>query len=67
MYVTPEFRGKGINKIILDKLISWCEFKGITNFYLDVYSENQPAIRAYEKAGFCSSLLEMKVSTSGRT
>lgn len=53
----------GINKIILDKLINWAKVKGITDFYLDVYSENQSAIRAYQKAGFSSSMLEMKMST----
>lgn len=63
MYVIPEFRGRGINKIILDKLINWAKVKGITDFYLDVYSENQSAIRAYQKAGFSSSMLEMKMST----
>ena len=29
---------------------------------LDVYAENQAAIRAYEKAGFKSNLIEMSIS-----
>jgi ribosomal protein S18 acetylase RimI-like enzyme len=67
MYVLPEFRGRGINKSILEKLISWGSKKQIVDFYLDVYSSNQSAIRAYEKVGFNASLLEMKLSTNDST
>lgn len=59
MYVAPDWRGHGLNKMILDKLISWSEAQGITVFMLDVYAGNEPAIRAYEKAGFKPNLLEM--------
>jgi len=59
MYVEPAYRGKGINKLILNSLKEWSKDKGVFNFSLDVYAENQPAIRAYEKAGFKSNLIEM--------
>ena len=67
MFVLPQFRGQGINKTILDKLISWGSINGITDFYLDVYASNQAAIKAYQKVGFTPSLLEMKLDTKVRT
>ena len=62
MYVLPEFRGRRINKMIVDFLINWCKGRGVNHIYLDVYALNAPAIRAYEKAGFTSSLVEMKLN-----
>ncbi len=59
MYVAPKWRGRGINKRILDELISWGSNRGVHVYKLDVYSGNQSAIRAYEKMGFTSNLLEM--------
>lgn len=61
MYVTPDFRGRGVNKKIIDHLISWSKNKGVRDLYLDVYSGNTTAIKAYEKVGFKSSLTEMKL------
>lgn len=63
MYVAEEYRGLGLNKVLLQDLVSWGQQQGVTNFYLDVYAENKPAIRAYEKFGFRNSLLEMKLDT----
>lgn len=64
MFVDPAYRGRGINQTIIDGLISWSKEKGITAVYLDVYADNQAAVRAYEKAGFCKSLIEMKLNLS---
>ena len=61
MYVSPDFRGKGINKALVEQLISWSKSKGVQVAYLDVYSGNASAIKAYEKSGFEPSLLEMKL------
>lgn len=61
MYVAHEYRGQGVNKDILNRLISWSRDKGARDLYLDVYSENSPAIKAYIKAGFSSSIIEMKL------
>lgn len=61
MYVVPAYRGQGLNKQMMDRLIIWAEERGVNDFYLDVYSANQSAITAYEKAGFQPSLLEMKL------
>jgi ribosomal protein S18 acetylase RimI-like enzyme len=61
MYVKPEHRGKGVNQLILDALLSWAKERNLTEIRLEVYCENVAAIRAYQKAGFVSNLLEMRL------
>lgn len=61
MYVKPEYRGKGINKIITDELIHWAKSRNISEIRLDVYAENESAVKAYEKAGFEPHLLTMRL------
>ncbi|WP_454047475.1 GNAT family N-acetyltransferase [Chryseobacterium sp. Marseille-Q8038] len=61
MYVKPEHRGKGINKVITDELISWSKSRRISEVRLDVYAQNESAIKAYEKAGFEPHLLTMRL------
>lgn len=63
MYVKPEHRGKGVNKLILDELISWAKSKNISEIRLDVYTQNESAVKAYEKAGFESLLVTMRMKT----
>lgn len=65
MYVEPEYRGLGINKLIMENLMKWSKEQGVLDFYLDVYDENDAAIRAYEKVGFSKSLVEMKINLGG--
>lgn len=60
MYVKPEFRGRGLNNILLNDLKKWILSKGITEVRLQVYSENDAAVRAYEKAGFKKILTTMR-------
>jgi len=61
MYVVPEYRGQGLNKALLNALNNWCREQGLQTVYLDVYSNNNSAIRAYEKAGFVANMVEMKM------
>jgi GNAT superfamily N-acetyltransferase len=60
MYVDPPFRGKGVNRLIMDGLENWAAEQGITELRLDVYHENLPAIKAYEKTGFSKHMIEMR-------
>ena len=60
MYVLPEFRGKGLNKRIIDHLKNWAALQNIHEFRLEVYYDNVGAIRAYEKIGFSRYSLEMR-------
>lgn len=61
MYVKPEYRGRGINRLILDSLKQWASGQGIDEIRLEVYEENIAARKAYEKAGFKGHLLEMRM------
>ena len=62
MFVSPEHRGKRVNATIVEHLINWSSERGVKDCYLHVYADNAPAIRAYEKAGFDSLMVEMKLS-----
>jgi ribosomal protein S18 acetylase RimI-like enzyme len=63
MYTVPAHRGKGINLAIITALKEWSKARGITEMRLDVYHRNEPAIRAYEKAGFVKHMIEMRSPT----
>lgn len=62
MYVEPAWRGRNINQLIIEKLEQWSVSKGITEMRLDVYHDNIPAIKAYEKSGFSKLLIQMRMS-----
>jgi len=62
MYVKPEHRGKGVNNKIIEALKQWVISRGVTEMRLEVYHDNLPAIKAYEKAGFTPNLLEMRIA-----
>lgn len=61
MYVSPAYRGRGINKKILEDLVAWSQQRGARDLYLDVYVRNNAAIKAYQKAGFEPCMMEMKL------
>lgn len=61
MYVLPAYRGKGINKLLIEQLTNWAKEQGISEIRLQVYTDNAPAIRAYEKVGFDSLMIEMRM------
>jgi ribosomal protein S18 acetylase RimI-like enzyme len=60
MYVLPEYRGQGLNKKIIGVLKDWAASQNISEFLLEVYYDNIPAIKAYEKIGFSKYILEMR-------
>jgi ribosomal protein S18 acetylase RimI-like enzyme len=61
MYVKPQYRRKGISQRVLDELISWAKSRDLDEIRLDVYDDNQNAIRAYEKRGFKKHFIEMRM------
>ena len=61
MFVSPQFRGRGINNKLINLLLEWSRQQGVSDIYLDVYEGNEAAVRAYEKVGFVKSLVEMKL------
>ena len=62
MYVVPDQRGKGVNKMIVEALEAWSLVRGVSEVRLEVYANNPAAIRAYEKSGYCSLLHTMRRS-----
>jgi GNAT superfamily N-acetyltransferase len=60
MFVLPEHRGKGINRMIVNELESWSRSRGVMEMRLEVYAENTAAIRAYEKSGYSGLVIEMR-------
>jgi len=63
MYTDPAYRGHGVNGKIISGLQKWASSVGLTEIRLHVYSENEPAIRAYEKVGFKKHMIEMRLRT----
>ncbi|MEO6540842.1 MAG: GNAT family N-acetyltransferase [Ferruginibacter sp.] len=61
MYVKPQHRGKGVNKMIIDALASWAASQHIKELRLDVYQQNESAIKAYEKFGFVKHMIHMRM------
>ena len=64
MFVLPEYRGQGVNGLIIKSLIEKANKRQITEIELDVYADNQNAINAYKKIGFKSSILNMRFNTA---
>ena len=60
MYVLPEVRGRGVNGLIVEALADWARAQGVTELVLEVYAGNEPAERAYRRAGFQARLVEMR-------
>lgn len=60
MFVDPDYRGRGVNRLVMDALLDWAKARELTEVRLQVYSGNDSAIRAYEKTGFTPLLLEMR-------
>jgi ribosomal protein S18 acetylase RimI-like enzyme len=61
MYVEPAWRGKGVNQQIIETLKQWAIAQKVTELRLEVYHNNLPAIKAYEKAGFSKLMIEMRL------
>ena len=60
MFAVPEFRGQGINQLIIEKLMQWAADHKLTEIQLEVFAENKSAISAYTKAGFRADLIKMR-------
>ncbi|TLP80983.1 GNAT family N-acetyltransferase [Maribacter sp. ACAM166] len=63
MYTDPAYRGRGINGDIIGSLKKWANALGLVELRLTVYSENEPALRAYKKVGFKNHMVEMRLRT----
>lgn len=62
MYTDENYRGRGINALIVEALKQWSVDNGFNEIRLTVYSDNLPAIKAYEKVGFKKHIIEMRLT-----
>ncbi len=61
MFTKEDYRGRGVNKKIMNYLYNWSLSKGINEVRLEVYPTNIPAIKAYEKSGMTCSMQTMRI------
>lgn len=52
--IVPAFRGQGLARRMLDHAIPPLRERGVERFLLEVLASNEPAIKAYTKAGFAT-------------
>lgn len=53
--VVPEWRGQGIGHRMMEAFLEQARLAGVRRVTLEVASDNQPARRIYERAGFCAT------------
>jgi len=59
--VTNEHRGKGYGRDIIQALIAWFKTKNIQEVKLQVFTDNDGAVKAYKKLGFQDFLTFMRI------
>lgn len=62
IFVSEELRRRGIAEKIFEHLFEWFRERDVWEAMLRVYPENTGAVKAYEKFGFKTGLIEMKMS-----
>jgi GNAT superfamily N-acetyltransferase len=67
MFTKEDYRGKGVNKTIMNYLYDWSLSKGIYEIRLEVYPSNDAAIKAYEKVGMRATMHTMRIDLRNRS
>ncbi|NQU87863.1 MAG: GNAT family N-acetyltransferase [Mariniphaga sp.] len=52
MYVLPEYRGKGISKLVLSELETWAKEQELSTAVLETGLNHPEAISLYQKSGY---------------
>ncbi len=60
MFVRPAYRGRGIIQMIMEDLSSWTKEQGLSEIRLEVYDDNEAALKAYERFGMKRHMVEMR-------
>ena len=50
--IVPECRGQGVGRSLIDSMLSDLKSRGVCKVFLEVESDNESAIRLYERLGF---------------
>jgi GNAT superfamily N-acetyltransferase len=67
MFTKEDYRGKGVNKTIMNYLYDWSLSKGIYEIRLEVYPSNDAAIKSYEKVGMRATMHTMRIDLRNRS
>ena len=67
MFTKEDYRGKGVNKRIMNYLYDWSLSRGIYEVRLEVYPSNNAAIKAYEKVGMQATMHTMRIDLRNRS
>lgn len=62
MGVTPEYRKKGIGKLLMDKCAEWAKSNGYQKLIVTSYIANTGAVRFYRKNGFADIDISLEKS-----
>ncbi len=65
--VSPDTRGKGLGKRLIQKGKNYAASTGCNNYTLTVASENKGAVKLYEKCGFTTKYREDSIICQGIT
>ena len=60
LYVTPQARGKGLGRALIQGCEDWARGRGHKLFMVGVLAKNPAAIRAYEGAGYTPYGISMR-------
>jgi len=57
LYVVPRFRGANVAELLFVKAISTLKEQGIDQIFVNVFENNNPAIKLFDKLGFTRAVL----------
>jgi ribosomal protein S18 acetylase RimI-like enzyme len=57
--VDPEYRGRGIGRLLLDATLAFLESRGAPRVVLSTAAQNEPAQRLFARVGFRRTMIEM--------
>jgi putative acetyltransferase len=65
MYLHPNYRNKGLGKLLIEKCLQWAKQQNYKQVYLETMPELKKAVAVYEKFGF--TYLPHALGNSGHT
>jgi ribosomal protein S18 acetylase RimI-like enzyme len=63
--VDPEFRNRGVGRLLLDATLAALESRGVPRVVLTTAEGSEPARRLFTRAGFRPTMIEMTRETEG--
>lgn len=56
--VEPRYRSSGVAGLLIDRAVNYADEKGLRSVFLEVRTDNAPAVRLYEKKRFVRRLIK---------